>query len=518
MKRIVQTQPRYWTILLTTVLCLVFSACNDSDDGNKEETGDTADTSTTDTNATDSASDVQTDTGDTDSETETDAGAPALRPVVFVHGGVGSADQFESQAQRFACNGYPADYISGYEYDSPNNMNPNEVLDKEIDAHIDAVLAHTGATQVDLLGHSLGTAHSQHYLKSSPERAAKVAHYVNIDGYPAEELPGGVPTLALWAGMSTYKTDETTGEQEKVPDEELGEIVGATNLRFSGMSHVEAATSFKTFPEMYKFFNDGKEPATTDILPETSEKITLAGRASSFAYNKTLEGYALAIYEVAGETGARLSDTPVYTADITGKGEFSFSDGVAGKYYEFYLYDSKGTNTITRHFYYEPFIRTDLMIRLKASDPTVPGSLSSKLPRSPNHCNIVISRQMEFIGDADNPAYAGEEGLANDSLTINGTEICTPELSPASNRTNGIFITDWNADGVTDLSQWIEDLSSTPFLMGADLFLQAADPSTGVIGVVVKSRDNPAKERKLNIPNWPSPTHQSTVQFCDFVQ
>ena len=40
------------------------------------------------------------------------------RPVIFVHGFVGSGGQFESQAMRFTSNGYPADAIGVEEYDS----------------------------------------------------------------------------------------------------------------------------------------------------------------------------------------------------------------------------------------------------------------------------------------------------------------------------------------------------------------------------------------------------------------
>src|SRR5262245_27249105 len=38
-----------------------------------------------------------------------------LRPIVFVHGATGSGAQYESQAMRFASNGYPADYIRVHE-------------------------------------------------------------------------------------------------------------------------------------------------------------------------------------------------------------------------------------------------------------------------------------------------------------------------------------------------------------------------------------------------------------------
>ena len=39
------------------------------------------------------------------------------RPIVFVHGFSGGAEQYETQAKRFASNGYPADWVHAFEYD-----------------------------------------------------------------------------------------------------------------------------------------------------------------------------------------------------------------------------------------------------------------------------------------------------------------------------------------------------------------------------------------------------------------
>ena len=110
--------------------------------------------------------------------------AHALRPIVFVHGASGSGAQYESQAMRFVSNGYPPNYIRVHEYDSLFSINTQAQVLAGLDTLIAELLAETGADKVDLLGHSLGTFLMQMYL-SSPERAAKVAHYVNIDGATA---------------------------------------------------------------------------------------------------------------------------------------------------------------------------------------------------------------------------------------------------------------------------------------------------------------------------------------------
>jgi pimeloyl-ACP methyl ester carboxylesterase len=87
------------------------------------------------------------------------AGAkPKLNPIIFVHGASGSGAQFESQAMRFTSNGYPSRYM---------------------------------------------------------------ARYVNLDGAESAAPPGGVPTLALWAGAAPP----------------IGEIVGATNVTRADQEH-----------------------------------------------------------------------------------------------------------------------------------------------------------------------------------------------------------------------------------------------------------------------------------------
>jgi pimeloyl-ACP methyl ester carboxylesterase len=183
------------------------------------------------------------------------AAKPPLDPIIFVHGGSGSAAQFESQAMRFASNGYPHRYIRALEYDSSSIGDILPAVHAELDALIAELQADTGRGQVDLLGHSLGTFVSQTYL-ASPARAANVAHYVNIDGRSADAPPGGVPTLALWAGAAPP----------------VGSIAGALNVTLPGQEHIETATSAEAFFEMYHFFR-GQAPATTDVVPEAPGQV-----------------------------------------------------------------------------------------------------------------------------------------------------------------------------------------------------------------------------------------------------
>ena len=134
-------------------------------------------------------------------------------PIIFVHGNSGSAQQFETNAMRFVSNGFPQNRIFTLEYDTSLPTNDHAIA--ALDVLVARVKQKTGATKVNLLGHSRGTLVAHAWL-GTPERASQINRYVNYDGVWSDALPGGVPTLAVWA------------EQ----DHGVREIVGATNRYF----------------------------------------------------------------------------------------------------------------------------------------------------------------------------------------------------------------------------------------------------------------------------------------------
>jgi hypothetical protein len=419
-----------------------------------------------------------------------------IKPIIFVHGFAGSAAQFESQAMRFESNGYPANYISAYEYDSAAGLSPQfppaSVL-TGVDQVVDAVLKDTGADKVDLIGHSLGTRVSQAYLKSSSERAAKVAHYVNIDGQASADLPGGVPTLALWA------------ERRPAAFPQAGEIVGATNITLPNVTHVECATCPEAFVEMYKFLA-GQASVTDKIVAEPSGKIQLAGRAVIFPQNVGVQepGATLQIWEVDGKTGARTTSQPKATYPIGGTGAWGPFDARSSVNYEFCLLQE----TFMTHYYFQPFIRSDYLIRLNTE---IPGKgLSSHADTSDRQSNMLIMRNKEFWGD---------QGADSDVLTINGSNICTAAICPLDKLVIAIFVNDNGADGKSDLTAPIPYFFSAIsfFISGADLYIPAANPPNGTIPLVLAPRGG-GKTQVINVPNWVCEEDRISVQFNDFIQ
>jgi pimeloyl-ACP methyl ester carboxylesterase len=408
-----------------------------------------------------------------------------VNPIIFVHGGSGSATQFESQAMRFASNGYPPGYITACEYDSSFTINTMADVYAKLDQHIAEVKAETGAAKVDVLGHSLGTTVMHGYL-AFPDRAANIAHYVNIDGRTALAPPGGVPTLAIWAGRGTPGR----------------EIVGAINVTIPNQTHVQSATSAESFVEMYKFFT-GEVPATSSIVPEPQGQVRVAGRAVFFPLNLGTAGATVEMWEVDPATGGRTKKKPASSCIVGADGAWGPFKAKGGGSYEFVIL-REGFRP--HHFYTEPLIRSDYLVRLNTSPP---GGVGDLLDTSDHHSNLVLTRNKELWGD---------QGIENDVLLVNGVNVVSPAKCPITKRVIGMFVYDWHADMVSDPTVAIPFLDGLPFLTGIDLYVPAADPPDDTIEVVLVPRDGGGKTQVINVPDFASSKHSISIMFNDFRQ
>ena len=351
--------------------------------------------------------------------------------MIFVHGFVGSGGQFESQAMRFTSNGYPADRIGVEEYDSTFATTTMAKVWDDLDGLIARLLTQSGADKVELVGHSLGTAVSQGYLTSSVSRAAKVAHYVNLDGAPAASPPAGVPTLAVWGeGNSALQ------------------IGGATNVYQPDHSHVQVATSAETFDAMYRFFT-GHAPETTSIV--TQHHVVLSGRAALFPSNAGAAGTTLQIWEVERRTGLRKHNRPEATFSIGADGAWGPFRGSSHRYYELAILFPGSTH----HFYFEPFLRSDNLIRLLTQQPGT--GLDALREKSESTAGMIFIRYKELWGD---------QGALSDALTVNGQNVLTPAIAPRAKRLNALFAFDHSLDGVTNLSAPIPVFAGSALHLG----------------------------------------------------
>jgi pimeloyl-ACP methyl ester carboxylesterase len=422
----------------------------------------------------------------------------AIRPIIFVHGSGGSGAQFESQSMRFTSNGYPTNLLFAFEYDTSSPDTEGSVARMaRLDTFVDAVRTSTGYEQVYLMGHSRGTTESFTYL-GDPLRAAKVAKYVNLDGRTSLALPGGVPTLALWATRGwSYNP--------------VNQIVGATNVFISNQTHVEVATSADSFVEMYEFFT-GNPPATDQIVPEPPGQVRLTGRAMFYPQGKGVGDGTLEIWEVNGDTGARISNRPTATYTLNGSG---FTDGAWGpfkaqglKHYEFVIVRADAR---PHHFYFQPFMRSNSFVRLLTS---ASGGIGDLMQRNMDSAALVITRNKEFWGN---------DTVSNDSLTINGIDVinaatCPVIKVPGYTGVIGIFAYDRSLNGLTDVSTPIPTFFAVGFMTGVDIYMPAADPPDGTISLVLTPRGGGGKTQVVNIANWESLDHSVSVPFNDFLQ
>jgi hypothetical protein len=365
------------------------------------------------------------------------------------------------------------------EYDSSKiNVILPAVL-AELDALIAELQAQTGRPQVDLLGHSLGTFVSQQYL-STPARAANVAHYVNIDGGSAAAPPGGVPTLALWAGA----------------DPPVGSITGALNVTLDGQEHIECATSAEAFFEMYHFFRD-RAPFRTRILPQLLPKV--AGQVNFFPSNVGIDGAHLDVWWVKKSTGERIGPHPWASFDIGPDGNFGPFYVLYGLNFEFAV---TREGDVDVNFYYEPFVRSDNLVRLN-----IAAGLAPFIDSSPNHVALTVVRQREFCGDL---------GSGSDVLEIAGTNVATPVITSCATLAAGsaaVFAFDDNVDGVTNLAAIPFPFGPLAFLTAADLVIPTAPPGTISVVTIPRGGGDP---RTLNVPNLPSSEARVVVNLHDF--
>jgi len=438
-----------------------------------------------------------------------DVSKDELRPIIMVHGFFGSANQYQTQAMRFAQNGYPSEMLVAVEYDTlpfllQDGDGMQAVLD-EVFAEIDGLVADfqtQGHDQVNLMGHSLGTSVSRQYLESSPERAASVARYVNIDGSGGETAPAGVPTLAIWDFR------------------DRGPMDGAENITFDNQGHVEVATSREAFIEMFRFLRDGDEPPMPEIIAwPDGTPVELSGRAIEFPVNTAITDGTVEVYEIDGATGQRANPEPVFSQVPDENGRWGPFTAEAGAHYEFVI---ARDDVVDQHSFTEPPVRDNHMVRLL----TLPSEgdldiISDFIRESPDHTNLVILRDKEFWADQAD----------NDLLTINDQTITTPALTPreggsALGGTIGMFVFDSDSDegehpddhqaGQSNLTVPEPVVSQLPFILGVDMFL-STEPAGSTISVALTGRNTTGETRVVNVPNLPSDEFRVGIRFNDFV-
>lgn len=428
----------------------------------------------------------------------TDIPDDARLPIVFVHGGAGSASQYLSQAMRFTSNGYPEELIFAFEYPGVAPHNP-----AALDAYIDSVLEQTGAEQVYLVGHSMGTFVGYNgplsatgpmytgYLHQ-PDMAAKVARYIGLDGRPSENCPGDVPCMGIF-------------------DNEEDGVLGANTIYIPEQQHVEVATSALSFTHQFRFLT-GTEPATTDITPEEGP-ITVSGRAVLFPENTGAAGGTLRIWTVDSETGHRTDQEPVGSFEIDADGWWGPVELDPLAHHEWEL-EREGLHTV--HYYRQPILRSTNMIRLNASAEG--SAITANTHHGAGHSVLVVTRDAEWIAEADEGAadqlwISTSSPQWGDQSQVN---VITPEVD---NINIGLHLHDDVGTPATSTLELLEYFPDLAFQSGIDIYmpawLQDGEPD-GSIRLRSIPRGDAEATQVIHVPNWPSDTHRISVIFNDW--
>jgi hypothetical protein len=294
-----------------------------------------------------------------------------------------------------------------------------------------------------------------------------------------------VPTLALWATKGPLSPPGRS-------------IKGAKNVSIPDSSHVQCATSPLSFQWMYRFLN-GKAPATTRISRQKG-LITLSGRDLNFPINSGLSGATVQLWALNQTSGHRSGKHPIASFKIGSSGYFGPVKVRSGRRYEF---AEVRAGFPTHHFYYQPFVHSDHLIRLLESDVLrLAGG-----PPDPRSVAMVVLRYKELWGD---------QGAQSDVLKVNGVRVCNSTTCPLSKEVNGLFAADFDHDGKSNTHfTWPTYQALGYFVSSVDVFAHAHSPPKGDVRVSLRDRGK-GPVRTIAFPDFPSTTDVVTVQFNDY--
>ncbi len=440
---------RFWCLVLTTGALV---AC-----GSTPAADATADAGATDAASADSAPPFHAPTC-----------GPTRTPIVFAHGFLAAGDTWALQFQRFVENGHCPERLFAFDWNSLTQDLTAPTL--ELDAFIDSVTRTTGAAQVDLVGHSAGGGLGYAYLADA-DRAKKVRRYAHVASFH-EDGPAGpngkTPTLNLWSDG-----DLVAG---------AGDITAATNDKIPGIDHYSVATSAPSFVALWQFFDDGTPPAVTDVRPD--DVLTLNGKALTLGENSPELGADVTVWALDAQ-GAHRDAVPAFTAKLGADGHFGPFSATPGVSYAFVVKSAAADKPPITYFR-PPFTRSDALVYLRTlpSADSLAGTLLAVVPFDDKATVLIVFSASRAI-------ITGQ-----DSLTVDGTQIATPDLADAKHTAIAFFVFDADSNGKSDGTP-VALFQSFAFLSGVDQYLTPT--GTTPIAVVLNGR-------QVNVPHQPSKT------------
>lgn len=189
-------------------------------------------------------------------------------PIVFVHGWHGNAAGWDTMKGYFLADGYAADELFAWQY---NSSQDNRKTAEQLAAYVASVRQQTGATQVDIVSHSMGGLSSRWYVKflgggsyvddwvslSGPNHGTDWAYGCFWEQSCYNMQPNSRFLKELNAGDETpyavnYGTWRSPCDEVIMPSVST-ELAGATNSVTSCMAHVDTSTNADVYADVRDF-------------------------------------------------------------------------------------------------------------------------------------------------------------------------------------------------------------------------------------------------------------------------
>ena len=365
-----------------------------------------------------------------------------LRPVVFVHGFLASGDTWSNAVHYYRQAGYCENRLFAFDWNSIGGS--NKKTEQQLAQFINKVLAITGATQVDLVGHSAGGGLGRNILKDSLQ-APKIAHYVHI---------GSRKWTNDYSWFPNQQCLNIFSSGDKVAGNSAGNVEGASNLALQQEDHYQVATAEPALKAMLQFFNPNQN---TLSIPSVEKQVSISGRAVLLGDNQPMSGARIHIYPLNKRNGKRKIGTAITELSVNNTGAWGPVTLQSTTPYEIELTPSD-TNKRKISYFFHNFQHADPLVYLRGiPEGNRMMAMLGTLPEKEDQALLVLySATGAMIG-------------GRDSVTVNGIPVCSPTLTPAAKTVISSFIFD-DGDGKSS-GQSLKQFNSIPFIGGVDLNL-----------------------------------------------
>lgn len=374
-------------------------------------------------------------------------------PIVFMHGFLASGDTYAGQIRRFIEAGYCADKLFVFDWNSVSGKATR--IDSLLNVFINSILQKTGASQVDLVGHSAGGGVGRGYISDSLH-ALKVSRYIHLGSGRWNKDLSWFPNSRCLNIFS--KSDLIAGSR-------AGIVEGANNIDLDNKDHYEVATSLETFNYIFSFLNQGKK--TPGIRTTVLGKSTVAGKAVYLGDNSPMKRSRVNFFEIFPETGWRKKETPDISLLTDSSGHWGPLSVSSRKNYEIELLPA-GEKERKISYYFPGFKNDDQFIYLRGF-PTgnMVASLLGNMPSREDQSVITI--------------YSAEKAIIDgrDSISINGIPVSSALLTPAARTIISSFIFD-DGDGKSS-GEPLKSYKMTPFIGGVDISLPVSTQGVNTV-------------------------------------